>query len=155
MKLNELKPAIGSTHYKKRVGRGVGSGHGVYSGRGLKGQKARAGGSRPPRFEGGQLSLALRLPHKRGFVNIFKVEYTPVNLQRLAGFPAGSEITLEALAEAGIIQSTREMVKILGDGELDRVLVINAHKFSASARTKIEAAGGTANIINSSAVGID
>jgi large subunit ribosomal protein L15 len=88
-------------------------------------------------------------------VNIFKVEYTPVNLQRLAGFPAGSEITLEALAEAGIIQSTREMVKILGDGELDRVLVINAHKFSASARTKIEAAGGTANIINSSAVGID
>jgi large subunit ribosomal protein L15 len=143
MKLNEIRPAEGATHSKKRVGRGVGSGHGVYSGRGLKGQKARAGGSRPARFEGGQLSLALRLPHKRGFVNIFKVEYTPVNLASLERFPDGAEVTPDVLVDAGIIKSSKEPVKVLGDGELSHALIVSAHKFSVSAKTKIETAGGT------------
>ncbi len=150
MKLHDMRPNEGAKHKKKRVGRGPGSGHGTYSTRGLKGQKARAGGGVSPRFEGGQLPLMLRLPFKRGFVNRFRVEYTPVNLGRLGAFAAGSEVTPESLAATGLIKSATEPIKILGDGELDRALTIKAHKFSASARAKIEAAGGSAVLLASS-----
>jgi large subunit ribosomal protein L15 len=144
MKLHELKPAPGATHKRKRVGRGSGSGHGTYSGRGLKGQKARAGGSINPRFEGGQLPLVRRLPQRRGFTNIFRIEYAEVNLDRLNEFPAGTRVEPTTLAAARIIKSPTKPVKILGNGEIDRPLVVVAQKFSESAKTKITAAGGKA-----------
>jgi len=143
MKLHELRPPMGSNKNRKRVGRGTGSGHGKSAGRGTRGQNARAGGGPRPYFEGGQLPLVRRLPHKRGFTNIFKVEYTPVNLERLAGFDKDSKVDPEALAAAGIIKSSKELVKILGDGEIKHALNVEAHGFSANARAKIEAAGGT------------
>jgi len=143
MKLHELHPSKGAHKGKKRVGRGTASGHGKTAGRGTKGQNARSGGSVRPYFEGGQLPLVRRLPHKRGFTNIFKVKYSVVNLDRLAGFRKGSKVDPEALAEAGIIKSSAKLVKILGRGELKHALTVSAHKFSASAREKIEAAGGT------------
>ncbi len=141
---HDLKPAPGSKHRRKIVGRGDGSGHGSYSGRGIKGQKARSGGGVPPWFEGGQTPLSKRLPKKRGFVNIFKIEYTPVNVCKLNIFPDGTVVDPEKLAEAGVIKKATKPVKILGDGELHRALIVKAHKFSASAREKIEAAGGKA-----------
>ncbi len=143
MKLHELRPSKGARKDGKRVGRGTASGHGKTAGRGTKGQNARSGGGVRPYFEGGQLPLVRRLPQKRGFTNIFRVEYSVVNLDRLAGFRKGSKVGPEKLAEAGIIRSSRERVKILGRGELKRALTIGAHKFSASAREKIEAVGGT------------
>lgn len=144
MKQHDLQPAPASTRARKRVGRGTGSGHGTFSGRGSKGQKARAGGRVHPRFEGGQLPLFRRLPIKRGFTNIFKTEYAVVNLERLQDFPAGAEVTPESLAAAGIVRKVEQPVKILGQGELHVPLTVKAHKFSASAKAKIEAAGGTA-----------
>jgi len=141
---NELRPAPGSRHARKRIGRGNASGHGTYSGRGLKGQKARAGGGVKRGFEGGQLPLVRRMARKRGFTNIFRVEYEPINISRLARFPAGSEVTAETLASAGIIKDAKKPVKVLGDGELKAALTVRAHKFSATARQKIEAAGGKA-----------
>lgn len=142
MKLHELYPAPGSRHRKKRVGRGIGSGHGTYATRGIKGQKARSGGQIPPWFEGGQTRLVKRLPHKRGFTNIFRVEYAAVNVEQLeARFPAGTVVTPDLLRETGLVKK-RLPIKILGDGELTKPLVVHAHKFSASARAKIEAAGG-------------
>ncbi len=144
MKQHDLRPAPGSTKARKRVGRGTGSGHGTFSGRGAKGQKARAGGHLHPRFEGGQLPLFRRLPIKRGFTNIFKTEYAIVNVERLQDFPAGVEVNPEILAVAGIIKDVEQPVKILGQGELHVPLTVKAHKFSASAKAKIEAAGGTA-----------
>jgi large subunit ribosomal protein L15 len=144
MKQHDLQPAPGSTRARKRVGRGTGSGHGTFSGRGAKGQKARTGGRLHPRFEGGQLPLFRRLPFKRGFTNIFKTKYAVVNLERLQDFPAGAEVNPEILAVAGIIKKTEQPVKILGQGELHVPLIVKAHKFSASAKAKIEAAGGTA-----------
>lgn len=143
MKQHELKPAPGSRHRPKRVGRGDGSGHGSYSGRGLKGQKARAGGGVRPGFEGGQLPLSKRLPQKRGFANIFSVEYNIVNVGRLGLFEPGTEVTPERLVAAGVIKSLAHPVKMLGDGELTHPLTVKAHKFSAKARSKIEAAGGS------------
>jgi large subunit ribosomal protein L15 len=154
MKQHDLQPAPGSSHARKRVGRGTGSGHGTYSGRGAKGQKARAGGRPHPRFEGGQLPLARRLPFKRGFVNIFKTEYAVVNLERLQCFSAGDEVTPESLAAAGIVK-TQQPVKILGQGEVHVPLTVKAHKFSASAKAKIEAAGGTAEEIGAPAAPSD
>lgn len=151
MKLHELGPAPGSTHKRKRVGRGNGSGHGTYSGRGLKGQKARAGGQINPRFEGGQLPLVKRLPYRRGFTNVFRIEYAEVNLDRLNKFAEGSRVDPAALAAARIIGSPKQPVKILGNGELDRPLVVVAQKFSASAKAKIAAAGGTAVELSSTA----
>lgn len=142
MKLHDLQPAEGAHKDRKRVGRGISAGGGKTAGRGTKGQNSRTGGPVRPYFEGGQLPLVRRLPHLRGFTNIWRVEYTPVNLERLNDFAAGSVITPEALVEAGIIKSAREVVKILGNGEVDRPLMIKAHKFSASAREKILAAGG-------------
>jgi large subunit ribosomal protein L15 len=147
MKLHELRPLPGSKKDRKRVGRGISSGHGKTAGRGTKGQRARSGGVKPPYFEGGQLPLVRRLPFKRGFVNIFRVEYTPVNLERLDVFEAGSVVTPETLAAAGVIKSAKKPVVILGRGEVDRPLTVKAHRFSESARAKIEAAGGTVEVL--------
>lgn len=124
------------------MGRGPAAGQGKSAGRGTKGQNARSGGVKGPYFEGGQLPLVRRLPFKRGFTNIFKVHYVPVNLFRLGGFAADTEVTPDSLAAAGIIKSASSPVAILGHGDLDRPLVVKAHHFSAAARTKIQAAGG-------------
>ncbi len=139
MKLHELSPAKGSKHSKKRVGRGPGSGLGKTAGRGEKGQKSRTGYSSRPGFEGGQMPLVRRVP-KRGFTNIFKTEYSVVNLSQLAELEG--DITPESLKEQGLVRSGRP-VKVLGDGEVGKALRVTAHKFSKSARAKIEAAGGT------------
>lgn len=147
MKLHELRPAEGAKKKRKRVGRGIAAGQGKTAGRGTKGQNSRSGGGVRPYFEGGQLPLVRRLPFKRGFTNIWRVEYTPVNLDRLERFPEGSEVTPETLAEAGIIKSPREAVVILGRGELDRALTVKAHRFSSSAREKILKAGGTVEVL--------
>jgi large subunit ribosomal protein L15 len=147
MKQNELSPSPGSKHTRKRVGRGDGSGHGTYSCRGLKGQKSRSGPGIALRFEGGQTPLVKRLPHKRGFTNIFKTNYVLVKLQRLEVFDENTEITPQTLLDAGLIRSLKKPVKILGDGELQRSLVVKANKFSESAKRKIEAAGGRAEEI--------
>ena len=132
---------------RKRVGRGNASGQGTYAGKGLKGQKARSGKGRMTNFQGGQLSLLKRLPSIRGFTNIFRREYAIVNVESLALFPPESEITPQALEDAGLIRTARTPVKILGAGELDAPLSVSAHKFSVSARAKIEAAGGSAAVI--------
>jgi large subunit ribosomal protein L15 len=140
MKLHDLSPASGSKSKKKRVGRGPGSGLGKTAGRGEKGQKSRSGYSRRPGFEGGQMPLVRRVP-KRGFTNIFRVEYAVVNVGDLAELPAG-EVTPESLAAAGLVRRGKPL-KVLGGGELGRAFQIRAHAFSGSARAKIEAAGGT------------
>jgi large subunit ribosomal protein L15 len=140
MKLHDLSPARGSKSKKKRVGRGPGSGLGKTAGRGEKGQKSRSGYSRRPGFEGGQMPLVRRVP-KRGFTNIFRVEYAVVNVGDLAELPAG-EVTPESLAAAGLVRRGKPL-KVLGGGELGRALQVRAHAFSGSARAKIEAAGGT------------
>jgi large subunit ribosomal protein L15 len=147
MKLHDLRSPAGATKRRKRVGRGISAGQGKTAGRGVKGQKARSGGGVRPYFEGGQLPLVRRLPHQRGFVNIWRVEHAAVNLYRLEPFEAGSEVTPQTLAEAGIIKSARQAVAILGDGELDRPLTVKVQRVSASARSKIEAAGGTVEIV--------
>ena len=143
MKLHELGPAKGSKKQRKRVGRGDSSGHGKTAGRGTKGQGARSGGNLPLYFEGGQLPLVRRLPHKRGFVNIFKTQFSTVNLDRLnERFDGGDEVTPATLSEAGLIKSPSLLVKVLGGGNLEKPLTVKAHGFSAGARAKIEAAGG-------------
>lgn len=142
MNQNELRPSIGSKHKRKRVGRGNGSGHGTYSGRGLKGQKSRSGGGVRIGFEGGQLPLIKRLPRKRGFTNIFRTEYNIVNVGRLNIFPSGAKITPAELLKAGLINSLKKPTKILGDGEIYNSLSVKAAKFSPSAERKIIAAGG-------------
>ncbi len=144
MLLHELRPPKGATHPRKRVGRGNASGHGTYSGRGLKGQKARAGHKPKLGFEGGQTRLIKRLPRRRGFINPFRKEYSAVNLRDLARFPAGTEVTPELLRQSRILRSLRRPVKVLASGELTRPLTVKAHKFSAAAKEKIQAAGGTA-----------
>jgi len=142
MNLHELSPAPGSKKDRKRVGRGPGSGLGKTAGRGEKGQKSRSGYSRRPGFEGGQMPLVRRVP-KRGFTNVFRTEYATVNVGELAGREdLGERVDPEALAEKGLVRKGRP-VKILGDGEIDRALTVAAHKFSKSARAKIEGAGGT------------
>ncbi|HEY67878.1 MAG TPA: 50S ribosomal protein L15 [Thermoflexia bacterium] len=145
MKLHELRPAEGAVKRRKRVGRGIAAGQGKTAGRGTKGQKARSGGGVRPYFEGGQLPLVRKLPFARGvgFRDPWRVRFTPVNLERLAVFQEGAEVTPEALAEAGIIKRADELVVILGHGELNHPLTVKAHRFSASARAKIEAAGGS------------
>lgn len=142
MILNRLSPAPGSRKDRKRVGRGDGSGHGTYSGRGQKGQKSRSGNKVRPGFEGGQLPLIKRLPQKRGFVNIFRTEYSVVNLGHFSTFESGVEVTPEKLLAAGLIKSLRHPVKVLAEGDLTYPLVVKAHKFSSAAKAKIEAAGG-------------
>jgi len=147
MKLHELRPPKGAQKNRKRAGRGTASGHGKTAGRGTKGQNARSGGGVRPYFEGGQLPLVRRLPHKRGFTNIFRVEHCAVNLDRLSGFRKGSRVDPEALAKAGIIKSSQDKVKILGRGEIEKPLTVSAHKFSATAKEKIEAAGGAIEVL--------
>lgn len=142
MKQNELKPPVGATHKSKRVGRGDGSGHGSYSGRGLKGQKSRSGGGVRLGFEGGQLPLIKKLPKKRGFSNLFRVECNIVNVGRLRVFPSGSEIGPKELLQAGLIKSLNLPTKILGGGDIHNPLSVQADKFSAAAERKIIAAAG-------------
>ena len=142
MQQYNLRPPAGAKRKRKRTGRGDGSGHGSYSGRGCKGQKSRSGGGVRLGFEGGQLPLIKRLPRKRGFVNIFKAEYSIVNVGDLKVFSPNAEITLKELLEVGLIKSAKNPVKILGDGDIDRPLVVKANKFSAAAEKKIVAAGG-------------
>ena len=144
MRQDNLSPMAGSRRSRKRVGRGDGSGHGTYSGRGSKGQKSRAGHKMRPGFEGGQLPLIKRLPRKRGFTNIFRTEYTVVNLNKLNIFESGSEVTPEKLVATGVIKSLRYPIKILADGDINHPLSVKANKFSAAAKAKIEAAGGKA-----------
>jgi len=141
---NSIAPASGSKKARKRVGRGNGSGHGTYSGRGCKGQKSRAGYKMRPGFEGGQLPLIKRLPRKRGFTNIFRTEYSTVNIGQLSTFESGSEVTPEILAASGMVKSLRKPIKVLADGDISHPVKVKANKFSASAKVKIEAAGGTA-----------
>ena len=146
MKLHELHPAEGSTTAGKRLGRGVGSGLGKTSGKGHKGAKARSGGGKRPGFEGGQMPLYRRVP-KKGFTNIFRTEYATVNVERLEIFADGDVVTVESLMNAGIITKTLDGVKILGGGELTKKLTVKAHKFTESAKQKIEALGGKAEVI--------
>jgi large subunit ribosomal protein L15 len=143
--VHDLAPAPGATHYRKRVGRGPGSGHGKTAGRGSKGQKSRSGYRHQRGFEGGQMPLHRRVP-KRGFTNIFRIEYDVVNLSDLERFEAGEKITPDTLAAARLSGRNRP-VKILGDGQVGRALTVSAHKFSAGAQAKIEAAGGRCEVI--------
>ena len=146
--LNNLRPAAGSTHKKKRVGRGPGSGLGKTAGRGNKGQKSRSGYSGKVGFEGGQMPLQRRLP-KRGFTNIFKKQWIEVTLSTLENsFDAGDEITPETMHERGVIAKGKRDIVVLGTGELTKALTVSAHRFTKGARAKIEAAGGTVNVIS-------
>lgn len=147
MRLHDLGPVQGSKKSRKRVGRGIAAGQGKTAGRGTKGQNSRSGGGVRPYFEGGQLPLVRRLPHLRGFTNIWRVEYRPVNLARLASFAADSEVSPETLASAGIIKKATDRVAILAQGDIDRPLKVKAHRVSKNAQSKIEAAGGSVEII--------
>lgn len=144
--LNELKPAAGSKSSKKRVGRGTGSGMGKTSTRGHKGQKARSGGGVRPGFEGGQMPLARRLP-KVGFVNIFAKEYAAVNVSELEKLDNGTIVTAELLKERNMIKKVNDGLKVLGNGDLTKKLTVKAVKFTKTAQSKIEAAGGTIEVI--------
>lgn len=146
MKLHELKPTEGSRKERNRVGRGMSSGNGKTSGRGHKGQKARSGGGVRPGFEGGQMPLFQRLP-KRGFTNINRKEYAIVNIETLNRFENGTEVTPELLLETGVVSKLNAGVKVLGNGKLEKNLTVKAHKFSASAKEAIEAAGGKTEVV--------
>jgi len=146
MKLHELSPAPGSKHPRKRIGRGIGSGMGKTATRGHKGQWARSGGGVRPGFEGGQNPLYRRLP-KRGFTNRTRKEYAIVNLEDLNRFASGTEVSPEVLIESGLVKNTMSGIKILGNGEIKVSLTVKANKFSQSAVEKINAAGGTTEVI--------
>ena len=141
MEQHELKP-VKSKKARKRVGRGDASGYGSYSGRGIKGQNSRSGGGVRPGFEGGQLPLFRRLPRIRGFTNIFRTEYSVVNVEHLETFENGTDITPELLVQVGLVKKPKSLIKILGSGELSKSLNVHAHNFSGSAKNKIESAGG-------------
>ncbi len=145
MKLHELKPAEGSRKRRKRLGRGVGSGHGKTAGRGTKGQKARSGGGVRPGYEGGQMPIHRRLP-KRGFTNIFKTEYAIVNVGDLTRFEAGDVVDAAALMSAGLVKGRYDGIKLLANGELTASLTVRVDRASRAAREKIEAAGGTVEL---------
>ena len=145
MKLHDLKPAEGATTARKRLGRGIGSGLGKTSGKGHKGAKARSGGGKRPGFEGGQMPLTMRLP-KRGFTNKWRVEYATVNVERLNIFEDGATVTPVELVESGILKNVQDGVKILGNGEITKKLTVQANKFTATAKEKIEAAGGKVEV---------
>ena len=140
---HDMRPPKGARKSRKRVGRGDGSGRGSYSGRGMKGQNSRSGGGVRPGFEGGQQPLITRLDKLPGFTNIFRREFSAINVDELAAFPANSEVTPQTLVESGVVRDLRKPVKILGRGDIERALVVEANRFSGSARSKIEAAGGS------------
>jgi large subunit ribosomal protein L15 len=142
MDLHSLKNSPGAKHAKKRLGRGHGSGHGKTSGKGHKGQRARSGHNRKPAFEGGQLRIIQRLPI-RGFNNVNRKEFRPVNVGQLDRFDSGTEVTVDVLKAAGLANGIKAGIKILGVGDLSKNLTVHAHHFSATARAKIEAAGGS------------
>ena len=145
MRLHDLKPARGARKQRTRVGRGIAAGKGKTAGRGHKGQGARSGGGKGLYFEGGQLPLVRRLPFKRGFTNIFRIRYQEVNIGQLAErFAAGAVITPAALAEAGLVRKADDPVVVLGQGEIDFALTVQAHRFSSSAKSQLIAAGGAA-----------
>ena len=144
--LEQLKPVAGARHSKKRLGRGIGSGQGKTAGKGSKGQNARSGGGVRPGFEGGQLPLFQRLP-KRGFHNYTRVEYMVVNVEQLNVFEDGATVDVEALIKQGLVKDIKDGVKILGNGELTKKLVVKANKFSESAKKAIEAKGGSVEVI--------
>ena len=146
MRLDELKPAAGSTFTVKRVGRGIGSGTGKTSGKGHKGQNARSGGGVRPGFEGGQMPIYRRLP-KRGFKNIFAKQYVTINIEALEAFEDGTEVTEELLLEKGIVKKTLDGIKVLGRGELTKKLTVKVAKYTESAKEKIEKAGGKAEVM--------
>ncbi len=146
-----LSPAPGATKKRQRIGRGDGSGSGFYSGRGSKGQRSRAGNRTNRGFEGGQLPLVRRLPRKRGFKNPFRVEYRVVNLAQLSQFAAGDEVTIAALVARRLLKSGSKPVKVLGNGDITVALTVRVHKFSEAAKTKITAAGGTAEEVENAA----
>ena len=146
MKLHELKPAIGSTTAPKRLGRGVGSGLGKTSGKGHKGAKARSGGGKAPGFEGGQMPLYRRIP-KSGFTNIFAKEFATINLSELERFEDGTTVTVALLKQHGLVKQIKDGVKVLGGGELTKQLTVQVDRFTASAKEKIEALGGKAEVI--------
>ncbi|MDE2716901.1 MAG: 50S ribosomal protein L15 [Chloroflexota bacterium] len=143
MQQHQLRPPKGAKKDRRRKGRGDGSGRGTYSGRGIKGQNSRSGGGVRPGFEGGQQRLIKGMPMLRGFTNIFRTEYTVVNVDTLAALAGGDEITPESLVEAGVIKNLKKPIKVLGDGEISVAVNVAAHRFSRSAREKIEAAGGS------------
>jgi large subunit ribosomal protein L15 len=147
MQQHELRQPAGATHKRKRIGRGNASGHGTYATKGMKGQKARAGGGVRPGFEGGQLPLVRRMAYKRGFRNPFRVDYEEVNVGMLAVFQAGADVNDEALRNARLVRTGRP-VKVLGQGEISVALTVEAASFSKSARAKIEAAGGSVRWLN-------
>lgn len=147
MRLEDLRPAPGSTHRRKRVGRGIGSGMGKTSTRGHKGQKSRAGATPRLGFEGGQTPLHRRLPQRAGFRNINRKEYAIVNLDDLERFEAGTEITPDLLIANGVVKKQKDGIKILGNAEVTKALTVRAHKFSKSAEEKIKAAGGSAEVL--------
>ena len=142
-----VAPPDGARKSRKRIGRGDASGHGSYSGRGMKGQKSRSGKGLRPGFEGGQIRMIKALPMKRGFTNIFKKYYHLVKLINLSVFPADAEITPEQLLEAGLLKNLKYPVKVLGDGDITVPLTVKAHKFTRSAQAKIETAGGSVEVI--------
>ena len=157
MRLHDLQPTPGSKKKRTRVGRGIAAGRGKTAGRGQKGQGARSGGGKGPYFEGGQLPLVRRLPFKRGFTNIFRIEYQEVNVdflgQRFSEMEDGTMITPDVMADAGLIRNANKPVAILGRGELNKKLVVHAHRFTKSAAEKIVSAGGSTEVIPLKVVG--
>jgi len=143
MKQHELRPPQGAKKNRKRIGRGNARGTGTYSGRGIKGQNSRSGGGVRPGFEGGQQRLIKGMPSLRGFTNIFRTEYAPVNIDTLTGFETGTEVTLGLMVSSGIVKDLSKPVKVLGRGEITIPLTVEANSFSESAKRKIEAAGGS------------
>ena len=143
MKQHELRSPQGAKKNRKRIGRGNARGTGTYSGRGIKGQNSRSGGGVRPGFEGGQQRLIKGMPSLRGFTNIFRTEYAPVNIDILTGFETGTEVTLGLMVSSGIVKDLSKPVKVLGRGEIAIPLTVEANSFSESAKRKIEAAGGS------------
>lgn len=147
MELHDLRPNDGSKKKHKRVGRGISAGQGKTAGRGTKGQGARSGGGKGPYFEGGQLPLVRRLPFKRGFTNINKIVYAPVNVGRLTNIEADTIVDPDFLVAVGLLKKATDPVVILGDGEISVPLAVKAHRVSASAKQKIEKAGGSVDLL--------
>ncbi len=148
MRLNDVKPQAGSKKRGRRVGRGVSAGQGASCGAGMRGQKARSGGGTRPGFEGGQQPLYRRLPKLKGFPLVNRKHYTTINVEKLATLAPNTEVTLESLLAAGILTDAKGALKVLGNGELNVALQVKAAAFTNSARTKIEAAGGSCEIVN-------